>query len=238
MDPAPDSLSDHDLARQTRAGSLEAFEELVLRYENRVFAFVSRLCGDAMAAREITQDTFLKAFQAISRYDESRSFAPWLFTIARRKSIDHHRAAWPGADESLPELADLKDPAELMARREEVEALWDLARRGLSTAQFQALWLRYAGDLSIAEIAQVLRKTRTHVKVLLFRARQALSHQGDIRTLLDKYGASQLTGPRPNPCPQLDGVGQRAGVLGFGHDSESGPLCLCSSANFRTGLKR
>lgn len=235
MDPAPDSLSDQDLARQTRSGSLEAFEELVLRYENRVFAFVSRLCGDAMAAREITQDTFLKAFQAIARYDDRRSFAAWLFTIARRKSIDHHRAAWPSADESLPELADLKDPAELMARREEVEALWDLARRGLSTAQFQALWLRYAADLSIAEIAQVLRKTRTHVKVLLFRARQGLSRQGDIRTLLGTYWASQPAGPRPNPCPQLDGVGQRPGVCG--RDSESGPLWLCSSANFRTDLK-
>jgi RNA polymerase sigma-70 factor (ECF subfamily) len=75
----------------------------------------------------------------------------------------------------MPEPQDDNDPAELMARREEGQSLWGLARRRLPEAQFQALWLRYAEDMSVAGVAQVLRKTQTHVKVLLFRARRTLA---------------------------------------------------------------
>ena len=55
--------------------------------------------------------------------------------------------------------------------------MWELARRRLPETQFQALWLRYVEDLSVAGIAQALRKTRTHIRVLLFRARAALGRE-------------------------------------------------------------
>jgi RNA polymerase sigma-70 factor (ECF subfamily) len=77
----------------------------------------------------------------------------------------------------MPELPDNNDPAVLLARREEGQSLWELARRRLPEPQFQALWLRYAEDMSVAGIAQVLRKTQTHVKVLLFRARRVLARE-------------------------------------------------------------
>ena len=59
--------------------------------------------------------------------------------------------------------------------------MWALARRQLPDAQFQALWLRYTEGMNVAEIAQVLRKTRVHVKVLLFRARHALARDLELR---------------------------------------------------------
>ena len=170
--------SDEELARQTQAGSLAAFEELVYRYEGRIYGFVANSCRNAADAREVTQDSFVRAFQAIGQFDCRRGFGPWLFAIARRKCIDHHRAASPAmADEPMPELPDLVDPSELLARREERENLWQLAHRRLPEAQFQALWLRYAEDMSVAGIARVLGKTQTHVKVLLFRARNALGRE-------------------------------------------------------------
>jgi RNA polymerase sigma-70 factor, ECF subfamily len=170
-------LSDEELARQTQAGSLTAFEALVSRYEHRVYAFVAQLCRNATDATDITQDTFVKAFQAISQFNPRHTFAAWLFTIARHKAIDHHRAAPPTADEPAPELPDHNDPAELMATQEERLNLWRVARRALSETQFQALWLKYAEDLSVAQIARVLHKTQTHVKVLLFRARLRLGRE-------------------------------------------------------------
>jgi RNA polymerase sigma-70 factor, ECF subfamily len=171
-------LSDEDLARETQAGSLAAFEELVYRYQQRIYAFVTQCCRNSADAQELTQDTFVRAFQAIAQFDPRRGLAPWLFTIARRKCIDHHRAAPPAmAEEPMPDLSDLVDPSELLARREERESLWQIARRRLPEAQFQALWLRYADDMSVAGIARVLGKTQTHVKVLLFRARNALGRE-------------------------------------------------------------
>jgi RNA polymerase sigma-70 factor, ECF subfamily len=171
------TCSDQELARQSQNGSLPAFEELIYRYEGRVYGFVANFCRNGADASEVTQDTFVRAFQGIGRFDCRRDFAPWLFTIARSKCVDHHRRAPPGASEPLPELAVEEDPAELLARREERRDLWALARRSLPEVQFQALWLRYVEDLSVEGTAQALRKTQTHVKVLLFRARQTLAHK-------------------------------------------------------------
>lgn len=168
-------ISDGELVRQTRAGSLDAFEQLVYRYEHRVYAFVAQFCSNATDARDITQDAFVKASQSLHQFDVRREFAPWLFTIARRKWIDRRRAAPPSAEAALPEEIDVNHPGELLAQEEDRQQLWRLAKRSLAEDQYQALWLRYAEDLDVAQIAQVLGKTRVHVKVLLFRARQILS---------------------------------------------------------------
>jgi RNA polymerase sigma-70 factor, ECF subfamily len=184
------TCSDGELVRQCQNGSLTAFEELVYRYENRIYGFVSNACGNAADARELTQDTFVRAFQAIAHFDCRRAFAPWLFTIARRKFIDRCRSAeWrmrsaecgeqsreQGAG-SLEQRMDVADPGELLARQEERECLWDLARRRLSKPQFEMIWLRYVEGMSVADVAEVLHKTQTHVKVLLFRARQVLARE-------------------------------------------------------------
>lgn len=173
-EPSP---SDEALACQTQAGSLEAFEELVLRYEQRIYAFVSKSCRNGMDAAEITQETFVKAYQAIAQFDPTRSFAPWLFTIARRKCVDHFRAVPPTSNEILPELAHTNDPAEVLCVQEERRHLWDIARRILPQPQFDALWLHYVEDMSISESAKVLRRPQTYVKVLLFRARKTLGER-------------------------------------------------------------
>ena len=167
-------LSDEELARQTRAGSLTAFEELILRYERRIYAFVLQLCGNSADAAEVTQETFLKAFRNIALYDPRHAFPAWLFTVARRKCIDHHRAAPPLSDAPEPDRADPTDPAEVLASQEDRDNLWALARRVLPPAHFQALWLNYAVEMNVGEIAQVMRRTRTHIKVMLFRARRTL----------------------------------------------------------------
>jgi RNA polymerase sigma-70 factor, ECF subfamily len=169
------SESDEELARQAQAGSHAAFESLVLRYEGRVFAFAMRWRRNETEAREVTQETFVRAFQAISQLNCRRVFAPWLFSIARRKCIDLHRAQRNLSDEPPPEQPDFNDPAELMARREERQDTWRLARRHLSDTQYEAIWLRYAEDMNIPDIARAMGKTQITVRVLLFRARQTLA---------------------------------------------------------------
>jgi len=172
------SVSDEDLARQSQAGSLSAFEQLVYRYENRIHGFLLQSCRNQADARELTQETFVKAFQAIHQFDGQHRFSAWLFTIARRKCIDHHRlSSRVLADGQPPESPDYSDPAKLLSQREESQNLWQLARRLLPDPQYHALWLRYVEDMAVAEIAGVLRKTQTHVKVLLYRARQTLGRE-------------------------------------------------------------
>jgi RNA polymerase sigma-70 factor, ECF subfamily len=193
MSSDPPLRSDEALARQSQAGSMEAFEELVLRYEQRIFAFVFRSCRNGMDAAEITQETFVKAYQAISQFDPKRTFAPWLFTIARRKCVDHFRSVPPTSNESLPELSYSIDPAEMLSVQEERRHLWDIARRILPQSQFDALWLHYVEDMNLAEVAKVLRRPQTYIKVLLFRARKALAER------LKPTRANTVSPPRDIP---------------------------------------
>lgn len=167
--------SDEELARQTQGGSLAAFEELVARYERRVYGFVRQWRRDDTEARELTQDTFVRAFQAISQLNCQLAFAPWLFSIARRKCINAYRARLKISDEPPPEQTDFNNPAELMARGEDRENTWRMARKHLSDIQFQAIWLRYVEEMNIPGVARALGKSQIAVRVLLFRARQTLA---------------------------------------------------------------
>ena len=175
------TLSDEELAREAQGGSLESFEELVRRYETQLYRFLARTCRNDADGADLTQETFVTAYTKLERYNPAQSFATWLFTIARRKCIDHLRARRPVGDDAAVELVDENCPAELAARRDEQSDLWQRARAILSDLQFQAVWLKYVEDMSVAEIAGVLRRTETHVKVILFRARTALATALDVQ---------------------------------------------------------
>jgi RNA polymerase sigma-70 factor (ECF subfamily) len=195
------SESDEELARQTQAGSLEAFETLVSRYEQRIYAFAMQWRGNPTEAREVTQDTFVRAFQAIAQLNCNLSFAPWLFAIARRKCIDSFRARRLVDNEPPPEQPDFNDPSELMAREEDRENIWQAARRHLPDTQFQALWLRYVEEMNIPSVARAMGKSQIAVRVLLFRARQALA------TKFDRAGRE--AGPGVTPIPRIARGGSR-----------------------------
>jgi RNA polymerase sigma-70 factor (ECF subfamily) len=167
--------SDESLARQASRGGLEAFDELVRRYQHRLYGFVLQLVPNSADARELTQDAFLRAFRALDQFRSGAAFSAWLFAIARNKAIDHLRCQKQVSDTPQPERPDLDDPSVVLARREDLSQIWLHARHLLPALHFQALWLRYAEDMDVARVAAILGKSRTHVKVLLFRARRTLA---------------------------------------------------------------
>jgi RNA polymerase sigma-70 factor (ECF subfamily) len=195
---APANLdSDEAIARQAQAGLLSGFEELVRRYEIRIHRFVAGRCRDGRDAQEVTQDVFVAAYRGLPRFDARRSFATWLFTIARRKCIDHFRARRPDAEDLPPERADTNDPVVLLVQRESESDVWRLARSVLTEMQFDALWLRYAEDMVVADVARVMKRTRTHVKVLLFRARMRL--EAELEKQSNQQNLRPATGRRRDP---------------------------------------
>lgn len=168
--------NDEELARRAQAGSLPAFEELVSRFEGRLFRFLVQGTQNENDAADLVQEILVAAYQNLARFECSRSFATWVFTIARRKQIDHFRARGRAAARAVvvTEPIDEDDPGRVVERVEESVRVWNLARAVLGESQFQALWLKYREDLSVEEIARVLGLTRVHVKVILFRARARL----------------------------------------------------------------
>ncbi|MSU20695.1 MAG: RNA polymerase sigma factor [Pedosphaera sp.] len=167
-------LSPEELAEQCKAGCRESFEMLVEQFEKRIFNFLYHFTGNSHDAEDITQETFLKAYQNMHRYDSAYAFATWLFTIAKRTAISHFRSKKPSEELSADTEADLADPSAALEAKEERVSLWNLAKT-LKSNQYETLWLRYGEGFSIAEIAQVMNTNQIHVKVLLHRARRHLA---------------------------------------------------------------
>jgi RNA polymerase sigma-70 factor, ECF subfamily len=180
-------LSSEQLAEQSKKGCLGSFEQLVSRYEGQIFNFLRQFTGNHHDAEDLTQATFVKAFQSLHRFNSSLSFATWIFTIARRTAASHFRSTprfeeLPANEEGTPE-----SPATALESKDERTSLWGLVRT-LKPKQAEALWLRYAEGFSVAEVARIMGTNQIHIKVLLHRARTHL-----LTTLTGRGAVSNAT---------------------------------------------
>ena len=127
---------------------------------------------DHAAANDAAQESLLRAYHKIHLYDPQKSFAPWLFTIARRVALNEKKRKSKRKEDSIQ---DHNLPShEESAENRLLQPLWALAAEVLNEKYYQALRLHYAEEFSIREIAKIMRKTETGIKVILFRARQKL----------------------------------------------------------------
>jgi RNA polymerase sigma-70 factor (ECF subfamily) len=174
VDSADASSREAELIRATVAGDARAFEPIVHLYGRRVFTYLHQMTRQAQDAEDLAQQTFIKAYASLHRFDLSRPLIGWLLTIARRTALNHFRAArqWEPVSDEIP--ATELSPARQAEDRDRVDDLWSHARRMLTPREFEILWLRFAENLSVADTARVAGLTQTHVKILVFRARRKL----------------------------------------------------------------
>lgn len=172
---------------QAQRGDSEAFTRLVEAYQTPVYNLCYRMLGEADTAEDAAQETFLKAFQHLSRYDNSRSFVTWLLSIAahdcidrlrRRRfiafSLDDNRTDEEDKETEWPD-GNAVDPENEAIRREE-ERLIHCSLQSLEPADRAAIILRYWYQASEAEIADALHLSVPAVKSRLYRARRLLAH--------------------------------------------------------------
>jgi len=162
-------LTDEVLAVEVASGSRAAFEELVCRYSPRLFHFLRPRISTNQDIEDLIQETFLKAFRHIDRYNPEFKFSTWLYTVAIRLAISHYRANKPRDLSSIQNHVSL-NPEEIVTRRDQSQKMWSCAE-SLHNKQYEALWLRYMEDMAVKEIALVMNKTQAQVRVLLHRAR-------------------------------------------------------------------
>ena len=168
-------LTDEELAVEAQAGSRRCFEELVRRYSRRLFYYLRPKMLTDQDTEDIIQETFLKTYRSIRRFNFQCKFSTWIYTTATRLVISFYRKKQ--VNEATFELTDSSPgPQEQMIKEEDAKNLWNIART-LRQNQFQALWLRYMEDLSLKEIAQIMKKTQIYVRVMLHRARLNLVKQ-------------------------------------------------------------
>jgi RNA polymerase sigma-70 factor (ECF subfamily) len=164
--------ADEELIDAALAGSARAFEELVRRYQASLFRFLLTRCATRADAEDALQDTFLAAFRYLPSYRRNWRFSTWLYRIAIRNAARRRFGATEPAADAADEHGDL---LEQCMRDADVDNVWRLARRVLTADAQAALWLRYAEDQPVREVARSLGRSQAWTKVTLLRARRRLA---------------------------------------------------------------
>jgi RNA polymerase sigma factor (sigma-70 family) len=176
--------SDERLVALIRRGSTTAFEVLVSRYHARLLAFCRHLLGSREDAEDVLQEVFSAAFNAMLDDDRPINVRPWLYRIARNRSLNHlRRIQAVGVDSMDIHLFDHgATTADKVHEREEFRLLvGDI--QGLPETQRTALVLREMDALSYEQIAEAMETTVPSVKSLLVRARVSLAEAAQARML-------------------------------------------------------
>ncbi|MCK5794790.1 MAG: sigma-70 family RNA polymerase sigma factor [Anaerolineales bacterium] len=173
--------TESQLIAEAKAGNKEAFSELVEKYQKPVFSVCYRMLGTPTAAEDAAQEAFIRAYQALDRYDPERSFATWILSIASNYSIDQLRkkkVTILSMDSDKHAWLAPPDPGpspEKVALDKEKNALVQAILADLTETDRAAVVLQYWHDYSYEEIAETLDLSSSAVKSRLFRARKLMA---------------------------------------------------------------
>ena len=181
--------SDEALVAAVLSGEDDLFGLLVRRYQTRVHAHVARMIGHREDALDLTQEIFLKVYQALSRFNPEYKFSTWLFRIAGNAAIDHLRKKrpktvplevpdpdGPGRVSSGEYSSSDLDPYGMLRNVERGQAISE-AIADLPVEFRELIALRHFAGLSYEEIAEVKQMPLGTVKNKLFRARAVLKER-------------------------------------------------------------
>jgi RNA polymerase sigma-70 factor (ECF subfamily) len=177
----PDGPEDlDDLVERARAGDPEAFGILFDRYHGPVFRQLLAQTRSRALAEDLTSETFFKALRAVNGFAlPSRLFGPWLRRIARNLAADHFKASRTRLEHVTSDLSYFEDlvasPEDIVVQRVDHQALREALRR-LPVNQQRAVTLRFLGELSITETAEILGCSEGAAKQLQWRGLRNLSN--------------------------------------------------------------
>jgi RNA polymerase sigma-70 factor (ECF subfamily) len=168
---------DPELLRKAQRGDERAFAAILRAYETPIFNYVYRIVGDRALAEDLTQEVFVRVFQALPRFSLRCKFTTWLFQVTKNRVLDELRARERRpqtvvAIEDAPRLELVDPPVE---RQETIDAVWR-AVRDLNPDLKMALLLRDVAGLPYNEIADSLEITLATVKWRIFKAREEVQH--------------------------------------------------------------
>ena len=181
------SDTDQQLVQRAQRGDLRAFDLLVLKYQGRIGALVSRYIADAGEVEDVTQEAFIKAYRALSKFRGDSAFYTWLYRIAANAAKNHlvAKGRRPGADATIEDaeafddgglVSEMSSP-EAMAMGDELAAVVEQSLQALPEELRAALTLRELEGLSYDDIAEVLGCPVGTVRSRIFRAREAIDEQ-------------------------------------------------------------
>ena len=175
--------TDEELVARSRSGDQDSFNQLIVRWERPIYALAYRVLGREEDARDVCQDTFLRAYRALPGFKGQAKFSSWLYRIALNLCRDWIRRQQRAPVSQMPE--DI-DPAELLAETEPTESIEDLvarrelsaivadAMKSLSDEQRTAIILKEYHGMTFQEIAELQGCPLSTVKTRLYQGLNVL----------------------------------------------------------------
>ena len=191
MNQMATDTTDHHLIAQFKAGSMEAMEKIVERYEKRIFTFGLKMCGHLQDAEDIVQETFLNAFRYLGRFREETKLKNWLFRIASRACIRKRRKKKCEPDHEISlesfvhedgsdikyEIPDWSEDPSANVLRSELKQVIDAAIQSLPHKYRLVFNLRDTEEFNTEETSEILGISIQAVKTRLHRARLFLREE-------------------------------------------------------------
>lgn len=177
------------LARQARDGDRQAFSKIVKLMMNQIAALTYRMTGDREASQDLTQETFISAWENLSRFRGEAAFSSWLYRIASNKSLNYIKASGKRRMDSLDDDPDGvfeiagsgPDPETLLADRELKQQILQFMA-SLPEQQKLVFELRFYQQMKFEEISRTLKKAegtvKTHYRLAIVKLRQWAQQKG------------------------------------------------------------
>ena len=180
--------TDEAIARQVQKGDIEAFGELVTRFESKITRYARKFLFDSEDVRDIVQEVFIKAYVNIKSLDTKRRFSPWIYRIAHNEFINAIKKK--GRDKSLAFDFDLlfphpvaRETADREATVNDLRRMLDQCLDKLDAKYREPLVLYYFEEMEYGEIAEILKIPVSTVGIRLRRGKKRLK---DLVTSLEK----------------------------------------------------
>ena len=189
LDRSAERSAERELIRRCKSGDMSAFDELVSRYEKRVFNFAYRIAGNYDDACDVAQEAFIRVFNSIQTFREDATFTTWIYRIVTNVYLDERKKSKAHRQTSLDEYIELDEnavsrqigdegpsPEQIVEEKEREQALH---RAVSSLPEYQRLivTLYHMQHRSYEEIAEFLQLPIGTVKSRLNRARLALAEK-------------------------------------------------------------
>jgi RNA polymerase sigma-70 factor, ECF subfamily len=168
-----EKINDEKLVDDYLQGNDVAFEKLLERYLKPIYNFLFRLTNDQAAAEDLSQDTFLRAWKNLRRFDPDKKFKTWLFVIAKnaafdwmkkKKSLPFSHFADEEGNNALENFSEKKPlPDEILARKDLAQELEEKLA-GIPEYYRAILLMHYKEDFSLQEISEILGESYNTVK--------------------------------------------------------------------------
>ncbi len=174
-------ISDNHIVTQIKQGDIEAYSELVQRYQKPVFNLMYRFSQSKIDAAELTQDIFCKAFEKLPGFQKDRNFFSWLYTLAANHGKDFIRQQEKKRDgirlytESMAQ-ENSPLPLEIIEKRQEINRMFTALSR-LPREKSEILLLRYQQGRSINELGEIFNLSTSAVKMRIHRSLALLQNQ-------------------------------------------------------------